>query len=88
MIKLQEAVKINCDELKDDNCWEEIVIGFEINETVDDIMDFLRNMGWEFDSRLYVEGEEIKATCPWCGKRIAKQDQEIYMEEEDDNLGF
>lgn len=81
MIQIDHLATILCDfNLDSDYCWGEIVIGFnpEEGESMTDVLIFLKNMGWEFDSEDPESLKQVICICPFCGKGV-KQKKEKGM---------
>ncbi|MCP4648732.1 MAG: hypothetical protein GY853_01450 [PVC group bacterium] len=67
MIELQRIVIVNCDEQRDkEGCYGEVIVSLESEETATEAMEFLESQGWTFDSKFFMEGEGIRACCPYC----------------------
>ena len=80
MIKEQRIIIAECDLQKGDECWEEITLGLEPEETIDDALNFLRELEWKCDPSFYVEGEDIKVHCPYCENgKLKPEEDELYL---------
>lgn len=76
MIEYKRVLIASCDsDMGWDNCWDEVVIALENNESKTHAMEFLeKKMGWKIS--------ENTCICPFCSDGVLKQDieDEIYNE--------